>query len=86
MITAWTKHLKDPEEKVKLEKSLKHSRWVLDNLSEILNELERDLNSSELNSKSYDSPNWDYRQADNIGYRRCLNTVRKIINLDQKET
>lgn len=86
MITTWIKHLKDPGERLKFEKSIKHSRWILDHLSSILKELEQDLNSSEISIKTYDSPNWDYKQAHTNGYRECLSKIQKLINLDQKES
>lgn len=85
MITAWFKHAKTEEEKTKLEQSLKHSRWVLDLQSEILDDLEKNIDRSETTPSIYDKPNWDYRQADAIGYRRCLKHVKTLINLDLKE-
>jgi len=86
MYSIWTKHLKDQEEKAQYEKSLRNAKWVLDDISKILKTLEEELDRVELNPKFYELPNWEYRQADNIGYRRCLNLVKKLINLDQKET
>lgn len=82
MITAWTKHLKDPGDKVKFEKSVKHSGWVLEHLSTLVSELENDLSKSEISIKTYDSPNWDYKQAHYNGYRECLSKIQKLINLD----
>lgn len=86
MYTAWTKSITDTEEKSKLEDSLRHNRWVLELLSTILTKMEDELNYKEISTKVYDSPNWECRQADMIGYRRCLNTIQKLINLDQRET
>lgn len=85
MYSIWTKHIKDPADKVQFEKSLKHNRWVLDALTGVLNQLEDESTSLELNPKVYDIPNWDYRQADLNGYRRCLRQIKKLLNLDQKD-
>lgn len=86
MKTVWTSHISDPVEKVKYEKSLKHSRWILDRQLELLSDMERDLDKQETSAATYDKPNWDYRQADNNGYRRCLNSIKALITLDQKDT
>jgi hypothetical protein len=85
MMTAWTKRIKNETEKAEYAASLRNSRWILDDLSLILIEMERELDTAELNPNQYDSPNWEYRQADLIGQRRILRKVKRIINLDQKE-
>ena len=85
MISAWTKHLEKPEEKDRFKNTVQSSKPVLDRLKDMLKEVESDLDSTELNTKVYDIPNWDYRQADINGFRRCLKTINKIITLDQQE-
>jgi hypothetical protein len=85
MISAWTKHCKSTEEKERFQNEVLGSKQVLKRLQELLNEVEGDLDSTELNTKIYDIPNWDYRQADMNGFRRALKTVSKIINLDQEK-
>lgn len=85
MISAWTKHIADEEEKNKFKSSVLGSKIVLNRLSAILKEVEGDLNSTELNNKIYDVPNWDYRQAHLNGYREAVRTVQKIINLDPQD-
>jgi len=83
MITAWTKNLKTDEEKERFKNSILGSKTVLRRLQELLNEVEDDLDKTELSTDIYDKPNWDYRQADMNGFRRALKTVRKIITIDQ---
>jgi hypothetical protein len=83
MISAWTKHLKTEDEKTRFRNSVYGSKLVLERLQELLKEVEEDLNKTELSAEIYDIPNWDYRQADMNGFRRCLNIVNKIITLDQ---
>jgi hypothetical protein len=83
VITAWTKNLKTEEDKQKFEKSVKSAKHVLDRLTEILGEMEDELNSSELSPKNYDSPNWDYKQAHVNGQKSALRAIKTLINLDQ---
>ncbi len=85
MISAWTDHLKDPEEKERFKKHILSSKAVLERLQELIDKIEDDYNSTELNVKIYDLPNWDYRQADMNGGRRALKTISKLINLDQQD-
>jgi hypothetical protein len=85
MYSIWTRHVK-PEDKEQFEKSLRHNRWVLECLTGVLNQLEDETASVELNPKVYDTtPNWAYKQADLNGYRRCLKQIKRLINLDHKE-
>lgn len=85
MISAWTKHLKTEEDKERFRNSVLGSKVVLSRLQDILNEMKEDADNSELNTKIYDIPNWEYRQADTNGFKRCLRLVNKVINLDQEE-
>lgn len=86
MLAAWSQHLRDPEEKARYETSIKHSSWVLDQLNTMLDKVESGLDRQERTPSSYDSPNWDYRQAHANGYRQCLHMIKSLINLDQKDT
>lgn len=86
MISAWTKNLKTDEDKVRFKNTVLGSKAVLERLQELLNEIEDEVNTLELNTKIYDIPNWDYRQADMNGFRRALRTIKKIITLDQQDT
>lgn len=86
MKTVWTEHLKDSDEIVQFEKSIKHSKWILEHLGVILGKIERGLQRQERSPKAYDNPNWEYRQAHANGYLQCLYDVKDLINLDQKDT
>lgn len=85
MISAWTDHLKDPEEKERFKKHVLSSKAVLERLQELIDRIDEDYKQTELNHKIYDLPNWDYRQADMNGGRRVIKTISKLINLDQQE-
>lgn len=84
MITKWTSHLQNKKEKEDFEKEVRSSRKVLDRMKTIVDEYEKELNAVETTTAQYDSPSWDYRQADNNGYRRCLNQIRRLVDLDQR--
>lgn len=83
MISAWTKHLQTEDEKQQFKKQVLGSKLVLNRLATLLKEMKEDVDNTELNTKIYDIPNWDVRQADMIGYRRCIKQISKLINLDQ---
>ena len=82
MISAWTKHLSG-EDAQRFKNEVLGSKQVLRRLQTLLNEMKEDAEAVELNTKIYDIPNWDYRQADTNGFKRALKLVEKIINLDQ---
>lgn len=84
MISAWYKHLKSIEEQEQFKNQVLGCKVVFKRQQELLDELKTNFDNSELNSKNYDLPNWELRQADGIGYRRCLKEISKLINLDQE--
>lgn len=84
MITAWIQGL-NVEDQDKLSKRVKSSRDVLDRIIEIMNKDEDALNRRESSASVYDNANWDYRQADANGYRRCLREYKQLLNIDPKE-
>lgn len=79
MISDWTKHLQGTD-KERFKNSVYGSKSVLERLDELLTEYEKDLARGEID---YDKPNWEYRQADANGYRRCIQKIKTLINLDQ---
>lgn len=85
MITKWTSHLQDPKEKERFEQEVRSCRQVLNRLYDIMLEMEIELDRYETSPKQYELPAWDYKQADNNGFRRCLYAIKKFTNLDQKD-
>lgn len=83
MISAWTKHLPDEEEKKRFQSAVNGSKVVLNRLQALLDEMKTDAENTELSTKLYESPSWAYIQADANGYKRCLKQISKLINLDQ---
>lgn len=87
MYSVWTKHLKEQSDKDDFILSVTGSKRVLDRVKEILSEEENNLDRSELDQRTFDLPNWDYRQAYKNGFRAALRFCDKLIDLDhQKET
>lgn len=84
MFIGWTRHLKDPVEKDRFEKSILSSKPVLNRLKEMLDGFETSLDYSEQTVKAYENPSWAYLQADKNGYRRCLAQIKEIIDLDKE--
>lgn len=85
MISAWTKHLTSEEDKQRFEKTVLASRATLNRLKELLEEEKAGLESAEISPKMYETPNWDYKQAHNNGFKAALKMVSKLIYLDPKE-
>ena len=87
MFTKWTQHLKDPEERLRFESTVRSSSLVLERLQALLKEEEQSLDRSETDIRVFDQPNWAERQAFKNGYRSCLGVLNKLIDLDhQKDT
>lgn len=84
MISAWTKHIPDPEEKKRFHNAVLGSKTVLNRLQALLDEEKVTLETAEISPKIYELPNWDYKQAHTNGFKAALKMVSKIINLDQE--
>lgn len=86
MYSKWTEHLKTEKEKTEFRQYVQGSRTLLDRLKTILDDQDKTLEVSELTLESYNQPNWAVRQAHKNGYRSCLRTLRKLVDLDQQIT
>lgn len=85
MYIRWTEHLKTEEEKERFQNSIYSAKIVLERLKDIIEEDEQTLDRSETDERVYETPNWDYRQAHKNGMRKYLNTIKKLIDLDQQK-
>lgn len=85
MYSEWTKHLKDTKQKENFEKMVYGSKILLDRQKAILDERERQLDRSETNINTYDTPNWDVRQAHKNGYRECLQYLKMLVDIDSQQ-
>lgn len=80
MDVAWTRG-KTEEEKPLYIESLKRAKWVFDDLKKLVNSNLASLEAGEISPKSYDNPNWAYRQAHTNGYKQALQDVTKLITI-----
>lgn len=85
MISAWTKHLQDPDAKANFERTVWSSKETLDRLNVLLSEMKSDLDAMETNVKVFDTPNWSEKQAYYNGFKSALKTISKLITLDQQQ-
>lgn len=76
---SWTKGL-NGESKSNFEVLLRNSSTVLGRLHSILEEKERELNSSEMSVKSFEDPNWAYKQAFVNGQKSGLKEIRDLLD------
>lgn len=81
----WTKHLKDPEEIARFERTLWNSKPILDRLKQLVSEKEQSLDRSEASLEAYEKPNWAFIQAHKNGYRSCQEQIKALLTLDPKE-
>lgn len=85
MFSVWTEHLKDEKSKKDFYDSVKYSE-VLQRLRDIVTNMEKALDRSEISIDNYEKPNWRERQAHKNGYRECLNKIQKLLTTDHKES
>lgn len=83
MITAWTKNLSSDDDIIRFQNQFKGSKAVLERLQQLMDEEKTALESAEMSSKIYDSPNWDYKQAHTNGFKAALKMVSILIKPDQ---
>lgn len=86
MIPNWTNHCKTAEEKALFERTIYNSASVLERQTQIINDMERDLDNAENDPTQYSCPSWAAMQADRNGYRRALRRIKQLNNLDQRKT
>ncbi len=84
MISAWTKHLTDEEDKEKFRNKVLGSKIVLERIKDLMADDLKAIEADEISVDAYDNANWAYRQAHRNGYK---NALRKLnILLDLKDT
>lgn len=77
----WFKDCKNDEEREAVRKRLKYSNASLKQLREMLEAELASLETSELQSASYEKSNWPYKQADINGSRRTLKRIISWLTL-----
>lgn len=80
--SGWFRKFKgDPEQREKLEQTIRGSGYVLDILSEYIEERLKELQA--VNRDNYDSPNWALKTAHNNGEVRALTDVLKMTKIER---
>lgn len=82
MFIQWTSHLHTLEEREAFQDMVKGSAKVLDRLREIC---EHTLSSVDRNSEEdFDSPSWAQKMAFNMGQRKALQDVIKLVTINDE--
>lgn len=84
-LAVWTKHCKTEQDKKDYTESLKRAKWVFDDLRKLVDSNLLSNEASEISPKSYDSPNWAYRQAHSNGYKQALRDLKNLITIDHTD-
>lgn len=84
MYPAWTQNLKTDEEKARFTSSVIGAKPVLDRLNELLDIKSNDIDLVERSQKAYENPNWAFLQAHRNGYMTAMQSIKKLITLDQE--
>jgi hypothetical protein len=77
----WIAGIENPEE---FESKMIEQKELFKRLYELLEQKERANDKDKLRKNNYDSPNWGMRQADSIGYGRCLQEMKALLNYTQE--
>lgn len=85
MITKWTDHIQDQEQKENFRREIYGAKRVLNRLSQILAEEEVGLQEKEISVKAFETPNWPFLQAYQNGYTKALRVTQKILDLDNSK-
>lgn len=80
----WTKHLTTEEDKKRFEQTVQSAKPVLDRLKQIIQAKEEALGREEMSLKSFEEPNWEYKQAFKNGIRHAYTGMKTMIDLDQQ--
>lgn len=83
LATGWFRKFKgDAEQREKLAQTIEGSSYVLNILTEYLEDRLKELQA--VNKDDYDSPNWALRTAHNNGEIRAVTDVLKMTKLEKK--
>lgn len=79
----WVSHIKDPEKKSEFTKTILASTTMASRLLEILEEEERQIDSSMCSIKEFDSPNWSLKQAFYQGEKSRIKKLRELLEFNK---
>jgi hypothetical protein len=75
----WTKHLNNPDDKEKLEQSIRASTTMAHRLREILEEEERQLDAA-VTLKDFEDPSWSHKQAFRSGEKARIRKLKELLD------
>lgn len=79
MKNTWTVGVKTPQEKDAIILEYKASPILRERLYAILQGKRMKALDENVKDAGYDSPNWAYKQADNVGYMRALKEISDLL-------
>jgi len=77
----WTAGVENPEE---IEKKMLEQKELFKRWYEIITQKQKANDSDQLKKGNYEIPNWELRQADYVGYNRCLEEFKALLNYTQE--
>lgn len=80
----WNKHIEKDEAK-ELEDTLKANWRLFEIITSILEEKIEVVDRDSIKVSGYDCPNWAYKQADIVGYKRAVQEMIKLFSEDSTE-
>lgn len=81
----WTSHLPTTKEKEDFKALVIRARPVLERLGELIKQKDQSLIQREVSLSTYETPNWDYKQAHINGYRSTIAWLETLLNIDTKD-
>jgi hypothetical protein len=85
MYSIWTQNLKEEKDKELFRNRVTNSKAVLQRLDQIIDQQNKEQTDSAVSPNAFNNPNWALMQAYIQGYLARGKSLRKLIDLDQKE-
>ncbi len=79
--TKWITGIENPEE---FGTKMQEQKELFKRFYELMEQKQKANDRSQLKKENYEIPNWAQRQADHIGYNRCLEEIKALLNYTQE--
>lgn len=83
--TRWTQHIRDKGKKIEFEKTIIASTTMRERLLEILDEEEKQLDTTATSIKDFETPAWAYKQAFILGEKSRIKRLRDLLELKDRD-
>lgn len=80
MKTLWTTGVKDAKDKEAIRLEYMSSPVMRQRLQELIRDKRAKALDANISDAEYQSPNWAYKQADNVGYMRALKEICDLLD------